>query len=233
MLLVVHLFSLSTWSKVSRKMSRGETGRWAQDARASCDFRIRPHWYLSIKQETHVNQTGTCQSNKYTCQSNRNTRQSSRNTCQSTRNLCETGGGRVSVQGVSVQEGRSLSRVGFSVRENPRTVTCGQYASYWNALFFSVRLRHYLYRKPRKFSEIMVFCGVYLFSWARRRVCLCVRRRVHSLRQSTPHRAPSLSAPDTCSVRYRKKRFTRLYSHQSKSNAKPMSVKHVLILEIS
>ena len=36
---------------------------------------------------------------------------------------------------VSVQGGGSLSG-GVSVRETPRMVMCGQYASYWNAFLF-------------------------------------------------------------------------------------------------
>ena len=84
--------------------------------------------------------------------------------------------------------------------------------------------------KSHKFSEMMLIYGVYLFSWARRRVCLCERRRVHSLRRSTPHRAPSLSAPGTCSDRHRKKKtIHRLYPHQPKSSAKAISLKHVLV----
>ena len=51
--------------------------------------------------------------------------------------LCRGG---VSVHGGSLSRG-SLSvgplSGGISVRETPRTVTCGRYASYWNAFLFT------------------------------------------------------------------------------------------------
>ena len=52
----------------------------------------------------------------------------------------------VSVQGVSVHEG-GLCQGGISVKETTRrTVTCGRYASYWNAFLFvrtSLQKEHY------------------------------------------------------------------------------------------
>ena len=54
--------------------------------------------------------------------------------------------GRVSVQGglcqgVSVQGDLCLG--GVSVRETPRTVTSGRYASYWNVFFFGIIFTEY------------------------------------------------------------------------------------------
>ena len=46
----------------------------------------------------------------------------------------------VSVLGISVQGGRRSLSKGVSVRKIPHTVTCGRYASYWNAFLFVVIL---------------------------------------------------------------------------------------------
>ena len=50
--------------------------------------------------------------------------------------------GEVSVQGRGLCPGEgSLSRGGVSVSETPRTVTCGWYASYWNAFLLIEELQ--------------------------------------------------------------------------------------------